>query len=304
MENVITDILDNPYRISAVIPTYNRENTIKRCLDSILNQTYPIFEIIVVDDGSTDKTVDIIEKEYAGRVTVFRQKNKGAQAARNAGIRMAKGDYIAFLDSDDEWLPDKLKLQVRELDKNAEAVICGDGYIQTDWAKNIPVIYRKSENIKRQHRTGSRRMFSLNGRSGFVYNALLRESFCLFQGMLTSKESLIKIGLLDENVPSFQEWDTAIRLAKIREFSYIHKPLFVYHLHDGETISKSQKKAIDGLEYICDKYKYEIMNQLGSKALVQRYKELMKMCALYKDSRAFQYFIKYIIGTVNIFIFK
>lgn len=102
------------------------------------------------------------------------------------------------------------------------------------------------------------------------------------------------MGLLDENVPSYQEWDTAIRLAKKNKFAYIEKPLFIYHLHDGETISKSAKKEIDGLEYIYEKHKEEIRSLLGKQELKQRYKGLMKKCAVYRDKRMFKYFFKYI----------
>ena len=111
------------FEISVVIPAYNREKTIKRCIDSAMRQTYAASEIIVVDDGSTDKTLNIIEKEYNGAVRVIKQKHKGAQAARNAGIRIAQGEYIAFLDSDDEWLLDKLEAQIKTyLDRMANRV--------------------------------------------------------------------------------------------------------------------------------------------------------------------------------------
>ena len=304
MENELIYSLKDPYQISAVIPTYNREKTIARCIKSVLNQTYPVFEIIVVDDGSTDNTLHIIEREFADSVTVVRQKHKGAQAARNVGIHMATGQYIAFLDSDDEWMPDKIELQVRELKQNKYAVVCGNGYIQRDWANDVPDVYRKQGHGKGQYKQGARRLLKLEGKSGFVYKSALTKSFCLFPALLTSKGNLEKIGLLDESVPSFQEWDTFISLSKEFEVAFIQKPLFIYHLHDGDTISKGLKKDIVGFEYICDKYKYEILNQLGAKVLVQRYKEIMKRCFIYKDLRIFKYLVKYLLGTINIFVFK
>ncbi len=291
------------YKISAVIPAYNRESTIKRCIDSVMNQTYPAYEIIVADDGSTDRTLDIISEEFGDRVKIVRQDHKGAQAARNAGIRAAQGEYIAFLDSDDEWLPDKLKLQAQELDKDRDLLVCGDGYVQTDWLEDVPLVWKEKFGGKRC-RPGARRALRMNGKSGYVYKDILKRSFCLFPGILVSKKNLSKAGLLDEKVPSCQEWDTAIRLAKICEFSYIHKPLFVYHLHDDVTISKNTKRGIDGLEYICDKYQTEIISQLGSIGMTQKYKGLMKMCIGYKDKRFIKYFFKYILGKINVFIIK
>ena len=93
-------------------------------------------------------------------------------------------------------------------------------------------------------------------------------------------------------------------IAKNHEFAFINKPLFIYHLHDGETISKDTKKAIDGMEYNCKKFQYEILSQLGSKALTQRYYGLMKQCIQFSDKRFFEYLLKYCLGKINIFLLK
>ncbi len=292
--------MQKTYSISVIIPSYNRKSTIKRCIDSILIQTYQIFEIIIVDDGSDDGTLEFIEKEYKSdkRIQIIKQNHKGAQAARNTGIRVAQGEYIAFLDSDDEWLPDKLAVQVQELKKNPNVVICGDGIIQQDWLGSIPKVYDVKE--RKNNRIGVKKPFKLHGKSGYVYKEILNNSFCLFQALLTSKRYLLNIGMLDENVPAYQEWDTAIRLAEKYEFVYLHKPLFVYHLHDGETISKSIQKDIDGLEYIYGKYQIEIIRQLGCNGLTKKYKDLLKKCVKYNDKRTIKYLFKYIMSKVNL----
>lgn len=290
------------YDISVIIPTYNRESTIKRSIESVVSQTYPVLEILIVDDGSTDETIAVIEKEYAGRnIKIIRQNHKGAQAARNAGIKAARGKYIAFLDSDDEWLPEKLELQVEALKKDESAIICGDGYMQIDWRNGIPEAYRKL-GIKQQPR--NRKRLRLSGKSGFAYKYILRESFINFSSLLVSKENLMKIGLLDERVPSFQEWDTAIRLGKTNKFVFIQRPLFVYHMHDGDTISKNVKKDIDGREYICEKYQFEIIAQLGSRGLTLKYKQLMEKCVEYGDKRVFEYFVRFLLGRMHLFYFR
>ena len=105
----------NGVLVSVIIPLYNRENTIRRAVDSILNQTYTNIEVLVVDDGSIDHSVQMLDKYIDDdRVKVFCQKqNRGANAARNRGIREAKGEYIAFHDSDDAWVPDKLEKQLK-----------------------------------------------------------------------------------------------------------------------------------------------------------------------------------------------
>ena len=105
-------------RVSVIIPTFDRISVLPRALDSVLAQTRPAGEVIVVDDGSTDGTAELLERDYPG-VTTIRQSNRGVSAARNAGLAAASGDWIAFLDSDDEWRPQKLE---RQLDALAASV--------------------------------------------------------------------------------------------------------------------------------------------------------------------------------------
>lgn len=258
--------------VSAVIPSYNREKTIRRCINSVLRQTYEVSEIIVVDDGSTDRTLEILAKEYGQTVKVIKQSHKGAQAARNAGILAAKGEYIAFLDSDDEWMEKKIEWQMQALERKPEAVICGNAYIIQN---------------------GRKRVWKLSGHSGYVYKMILASPFVLFPTIITKKKNLLKIGLLDENVPSYQEWDTAIMLSRVCEFVFLDQPLYLYYLHEGETISKDGKRDIDGREYVCRKYQYEILAQHGLIGIVRRYEVIMNRCKELRDKRYFKYRILY-----------
>lgn len=118
--------------ISVIIPTYNRKNTLPRAVESVLNQTYKPVEIIIVDDGSTDGTKEWFSEMYP-LVHYIYQVNSGVSSARNTGINSARGDWIALLDSDDEWLPDKLELQVKLLQNNAELRFCHTNEI---WIRN------------------------------------------------------------------------------------------------------------------------------------------------------------------------
>lgn len=289
---VMPERIEKQYEISVVIPVYNREKTIKRCIDSVVNQTYPVFEIIMVDDGSTDKTLDIVKEEYGDKITIIRQKHKGAQAARNAGIRAAQGKYIGFLDSDDEWMPNKIELQVQELQKNGDVVVCGDGYTQMDWGKNVPLVYRRTGNIGKNSRMGVRSPLRMNGISGNIYETALEKTFGDFDSLLAPKKSLVDIGYLDEKVPSFQEWDVVIRLAEKNRFVYIKKPLYVYHLHDGDTISKNSEKIIAGKEYIVKKYTQEMIRIHGLQGLNTHYKNLFRLAVKYRSKKAFVFVIK------------
>ena len=261
--------------ISVIIPMYNRSKTIIECLDSVCAQTFKNIEIIVVDDFSTDNSIDLVSSYRDNRVKLIRlEKNSGAQVARNRGIIEAKGEWIAFNDSDDLWEKDKLEIQTKELEKinfNKDTVIhsncfCLDKNNSNFWEWKLPIIERES------------------------YTSLLEKSPPMFEALLTSKKALLEIGLLDENVPSYQEWDTSIRLAKKCKFIHIEKPLFTYIFHDGETISKNHKRDIEGYLYIINKFKKELqeynfyekhINQLSKRAnsfsLFQEAEEILKM---------------------------
>ncbi len=235
--------------ISVVIPAYNRAKTIRYCLDSVLQQTLSPLEVLVVDDCSTDETVEIVNSYNAPRVKgIVLDKNSGAQAARNRGIREAKGDWIAFQDSDDEWRPDKLEKQVRAL---AEVGFDPWTVVHTNavWLDTA---------------TGNQLTVDVPLVEGNnVYPLLLTMPAPMFPGMLVSRLALEKISLLDEKVPSYQEWDTSIQLAKYCRFIYLREPLFVYHLHKEETISKDRKRDIEGYQYILDKFESEIKRVCG-----------------------------------------
>ena len=130
--------------ISVIIPTYNRRNTLSRAVESVLNQIYKPIEIIVVDDGSTDGTKEMFSEMYP-LVRYIYQVNSGVSSARNMGIKSASGDWIALLDSDDEWLPDKLDRQVKLLQDNAEIRFCHTNEI---WIRNNVRINQKKKHQK------------------------------------------------------------------------------------------------------------------------------------------------------------
>lgn len=233
--------------ITVVIPTYNREKFIKNTIDSVLNQTYQNFEIIVVDDGSTDNTKEVVKSINDNRVIYIYQNNSGAQTARNNGIINANGDFISFLDSDDEWFPNNLQEQVKILEENnydKYIVIHSDGIIRFADNSTKPIIRDV-----------------LNGEN--VYAKALSCNAFLFPTVLTSKQVLQEIGLLDTKVLAYQEWDTAIRLAKKCKFIHINKPLFYYNCHKGKTISKDEEKSILGYFYILKKHKSEMIKYVS-----------------------------------------
>ncbi|MFD2998839.1 glycosyltransferase family 2 protein [Pontibacter toksunensis] len=242
---------DSFISISVVIPTYNRTKTIRYCIDSILKQTYPAHEILIVDDCSTDEIESLILSYQNPKVKFLPLGFKGgAQAARNLGITRAQGNWIAFQDSDDEWREDKLKKQVEALRL-------------LDFDENVVVHTNCITYITSQKRYNDFNIPVIEGSSEDIYRKLLLQPAPLFPTILASKKALERINLLDTNIKSFQEWDTTIRLAKQCNFVHLKEPLFVYHLHEGTTISKNIYAEIKGYYTIRKKFKEEIISEFG-----------------------------------------
>ena len=220
--------------ISIIIPAYNREKTIERAIRSIYSQTERPLEVIVVDDASTDDTTNIVQrlkKEYTSLVLLCENTNKGAQKARNRGVLYAMGNWIAFLDSDDEFLPNALSiLEECILDNPQCDAVFGDGY----------TVYG---NAVKYRRCGKREK-NIYTISDVAFTEIL------FGNMLVKKEVLKKIGYLDSMVPAYQEMDTRLRIAQNCNFYYVSKPVFKYHMHCGDTISKNKRRNADGYRYV------------------------------------------------------
>lgn len=243
--------MQNNIEISVIIPTYNRAATITQCVESVISQSYPVNEIIIVDDHSTDNTIKLLNKFRNDLSILSTKQQSGAQTARNIGIKAAKSDWIAFLDSDDEWLPNKIEKQIsvlKTVNNNLMTVVHGDCYI-----KNIG-----SDDTKHW------KLHKIDGEN--VYKQLLAKSGTFFPAILTSKQALEKINYLDENTPSYHEWDTAIRLAKHCRFIHIQEPLFIYNIHKN-TISKNSDTSVEGYQYIINKFKDEINELCGEEVL-------------------------------------
>ncbi|MCK9409939.1 MAG: glycosyltransferase family 2 protein [Bacteroidetes bacterium] len=261
--------------ISVVIPAYNRAKTITYCLDSIVRQTYQTLEVIVVDDCSKDDTVAIVRAYPDARVRcVVLDKNSGAQAARNRGILEARGEWIAFQDSDDEWMPEKLDQQVAELRSvgfQQMTVVHTNGLIHYEDGTS-KIIYSPA-------------LEPVHGKD--VYGMVLTESRVLFQGLLTSKAALQNIGLLDVHVVAHQEWDTSIRLGKICTFAYLSAPYFKWHIHSGETVSRNNAKDVEGFFYIISKHWKDIEEICGQVIIRKLIYGLLRRCL---DFRLWNYY--------------
>jgi glycosyltransferase involved in cell wall biosynthesis len=255
--------------VSVIIPAYNRGKYIKRALASVLAQTYADLEAIMVDDGSEDDTVPVVEA-YARKDSRIRlikhDKRKGAQAARNTGIVAAAGKWIAFLDSDDRWLHDSLALRLQ---------VAGNG--------NLRVVH--SECYVIEEGSTQLRRYGLPLLEGFVYKSLLRKPGTFFPGLLVAKECFDRIGRLDESIVSYQEWDTSIRLAKYYRFGFVAEPTFVYDCRRGDSISKDLLRDAKGYEQVCRKHLWSTFLQCGPRALVEHYHTAAYLYAQANDSK-------------------
>lgn len=201
--------------VSVVIPTYNYARFLGEAIDSALAQTRPALEVIVVDDGSTDATSEVLAA-YGDRIRVLRQQNQGVAAARNAGIAAARGEYLAFLDSDDAWYPQKLERQMPrfERDPSLGLVHCGSETIDAD---------------------GRTLATSVAGLEGHVAEALLRLDreviFPLGTSIVVPKRVAVELGGFDVRLPPSEDWDFCYRLTSRYAIGYVAEVLVRYRLH-------------------------------------------------------------------------
>ena len=253
-------------QISVIIPAYNRAKTIRNALESLRAQTYSNWEAIVVDDGSTDNTCEIVSEIARNdqRIRLLRhEQNRKAQAARNTGIRAAKGAWITFLDSDDEYLPNSIEDRLTLAEKEQVPVVHSECYILKPGQEKQP--------------------YKIRPLSGNIYKEVLEKEGPVFPALLVKKEALEDIGLLDEKIKSYQEWDTAIRLAKNNRFAFCPKPTFIYDYRCDDSMSRDSILNGKGYEQIFRKHYFEIWMNLGMKGLSYHYDRIAKWYAQGND---------------------
>jgi glycosyltransferase involved in cell wall biosynthesis len=245
--------------VSVVIPAYNRRDCIERAVASIQRQTHENWEALVVDDGSTDGTRGLVETlaRRDSRIRLIRhERNRGAQAARNSGIDTARGEWIAFLDSDDTWLPQSLEVRLRLAREEQVLVVhSGGDVLQGD---------------------GVTKSYFVPPMAGYVYGELLQREGPLFQGLLVAKQALRQIGGLDARIAAFQEWDTALSLAKHYRFGFVPESTFVYDCRRTDTMSKQFRNAGVGYEQVFHKRYLDIWWTAGPGALATHYRRAEK----------------------------
>jgi glycosyltransferase involved in cell wall biosynthesis len=214
-------------KVSVIIPVYNGEKYIREAIDSVLNQSYKDFEVIVIDDGSKDNTLRII-KRYNRKIRWKSQENKGQASAINEGIKMAKGEYIAYLDADDVCLSERLKIEAKYLDEHP----------------NVGLVYSDFYQI---NSTGEiQRVIRAHPHNSFL---LLQKNYIGRSTVMHRKECLDKVGLFAETISGDDDWDMWIRISEQFGVGHIEKPLVKYRVH-GENISLVRPKRLAYRRYI------------------------------------------------------
>ena len=235
--------------VSVVIPTFNREKVVGRAVNSVLNQSFRDFECIVVDDGSTDETGSVL-RGFADKIKVIKTENRGVSAARNTGAKLAVGKYIAFLDSDDEWKPQKLQKQLDFMRKS------GFRISQTDeiWVRSGKFVNKSNKYIRP---------------SGNIFYNCLEVCAVTPSSVIMEKELFFEYGGFDETFPVCEDYDLWLRMSLKEKFGLIDEPLIIKY--GGETDQLSNSACLDKYRII------SIFNMLNkNKCLTEEQKRALR----------------------------
>ena len=221
-------------RISVIIPCYNSTAYLPQAIESVLAQTYQNYEIILVDDGSTDRICEVVSS-YLPSLHYIRQENRGPASARNTGLRAAKGEYLVFLDADDELLPGKLELQVNFLEQNPA----------------IDIVYANGYTIKVVDGSEERELFSENGLldkslgspEQSLKSLALSNAFPIHTAMVRA-QCVLEIGGFDEDLVALEDWDLWFRLAQEHHFAYLDEIVARYRVIPSGLTHNSPRQAL------------------------------------------------------------
>ena len=212
-------------KISVIIPTFNRKKTLGRAIQSVFNQSLWPFEVLIIDDGSNDGTKEWVKENFQDIKFIY-QNNRGVSSARNKGIKYASGDWIAFLDSDDEWLPNKLYEQVKAIELNPEINFFHTNEI---WIRNGVRVNQ----MKKHKKYG-----------GYIFEKCLDICRVSPSSSLIKKEIFDDIGMFDESLRVCEDYDLWLRIASKYPVVFLDTPLIYKYGGHGDQLSKVN----DGIE--------------------------------------------------------
>lgn len=233
----------NRSTIAVVIPTYNRSRLLRRALASVMAQTRPPDEVVVVDDGSTDDTPGWINAEFP-RLVYIRQEHEGVSAARNRGVRECRSEWVAFLDSDDEWQPEKLGRQARALAENPDYHLC---HSNETWIRNG----RRVNEGKRHAKSGGR-----------IFNRCLPLCVISPSAAVVRRSLLVELGGFDESLPVCEDYDLWLRICARHPVLFLEEPLTVKHGGHADQLSRRH--------WGMDRYRIRAIHKVLSENLLDR----------------------------------
>jgi glycosyltransferase involved in cell wall biosynthesis len=218
-------LMTRPAKISVVIPCYNAGKYIVAAIASVLEQGWPSMEIIVVDDGSSDGSAELVRRTFPG-VKLIQQVNQGVAAARNHGIMQAQGDWIAFLDADDIWLPNKLHAQWRLLNDTPDARMSCTAWMVWGSTDANPSLRYLAESLSQ---SGDVERWS--GPSGWIYPQLLLDCEVWTSTVLVHRSVFLEVGLFDATLPIGEDYDLWLRASQVTQILRVPCPYALYRMH-------------------------------------------------------------------------
>ncbi len=237
--------------ISIIIPAYNRENLVASTIESVLKQTYKPLEIIVVDDGSTDNTLDVL-KQYGDDIKIIQKENGGSASARNTGIQHASGDYIAYVDSDDTWDADKLSIFVKNLAqcKDPDNVFMFSDFRRYDINKAEYLPLSQTEIYPNIFNSFHEITDSLYVCEGIELLKCLLEPYPMYPSTFLLSRNIHDNFLWNDNSIFCEDFELVLRVATITPFYYVNKTLSTMGMHDSNVTWQTSKKMHGDIDAI------------------------------------------------------
>lgn len=245
----------NDNLVSVILPTYNRKHTIKKALDSVLQQTYSNLEVIIIDDGSTDNTSDLIASYTDTRIHyIYSPQNNGVSVARNTGISQANGEYIAFQDSDDIWHPQKISKQINAFKKDPKTQFCYHK-IQYDISYDECLILPNDD-------------IPIENKNGMIFPQMLYSNLVPCPSLMVKSSFIQNIGLFDPSYPALEDYDYALRLSKNGSAKFIDEVLLYAGISPGGISSNSANHLLASCQLLLNyKQDYLAYDQLNHKII-------------------------------------
>jgi glycosyltransferase involved in cell wall biosynthesis len=245
------------------MPVYNGEKFIRDAIDSVLSQTYKDFEFIIVDDGSQDLTVNIIKNEYKdNRINLIHQKNSGPAAARNVGMSEAKGDYFAFIDCDDLYIPSKIEEQINVFNKNPMIDVVWNDFIVVDEKLNEMMTIRAE--------------YSSDKREDLLAFMLFRNVITIPPSIMIRRKCFDEGYKYDEGLIHDEDYDLLLRMLEKYNFYYLDKVIYIYRRHKNN-LTNDKKKMEDAENRIINKYSEEKIKEIVDASSFDDYEKKLLM---------------------------